>query len=468
MHKESVKAFDILEEIKNQEYEYIINNNYDITDKTNNKIKQIEWEKLSMQNEELIEKKDKESVQIEDPTWGEMNIRNLEENKNLTTKLLPTTRLKWFKRIIMRLMMTSTRWQEEFNIENISLLRQCVDKIKEQELDIAKLKNELLSTDNYSKQLSSLKQKYLDLTNEMDQKYNNEIYNMKSNFENLTEIIKKNQMEMVVNSNYVLKEEFNSFNKELNRRLKSNEDWMESIGKRIAGDEQWIDTINQTIRKNEEWLNLESNKIKIQTEAYSGLRNELFYEMQKHIEKKEERNKIKNLRIKDSFYSKIKHEKKVKINLGCGPQDIQGYINIDMRDLPNVDVVTDILHLPFETEEVDEILTSHLIEHFTIMKMKNEIMPYWFNILKKGGKLVSILPNIGVMAEKYADGNLEFDSLASLISGGQEYEGNYHLAVYNPDRLERILRETGFSHIETVESMRKNGLCYEMEIHAYK
>jgi hypothetical protein len=36
----------------------------------------------------------------------------------------------------------------------------------------------------------------------------------------------------------------------------------------------------------------------------------------------------------------------VKLNLGCGPDIREGYINIDVRELPGVDVCMDISDYP--------------------------------------------------------------------------------------------------------------------------
>ena len=103
-----------------------------------------------------------------------------------------------------------------------------------------------------------------------------------------------------------------------------------------------------------------------------------------------------------------------------------------------------------------------------VMQMLKEILPYWYGLLKKGGVLVAILPNIGYMAKEYAKGNIPFEQLAEVISGGQEYEGNYHLAVYDEKKIEGMMKEIGFREINIETANRKNGLCWEMEIHGVK
>ncbi len=57
-----------------------------------------------------------------------------------------------------------------------------------------------------------------------------------------------------------------------------------------------------------------------------------------------------------------------KINLGCGRDILSGWINLDKVALKGVDIIADLddcnkTKLPFDNNEVDEILASHVIEH---------------------------------------------------------------------------------------------------------
>lgn len=55
----------------------------------------------------------------------------------------------------------------------------------------------------------------------------------------------------------------------------------------------------------------------------------------------------------------------MKLNLGCGRNPMDGYVNLDRADLPGVDVVHDLsVHpLPFDDDTFDEIIGIDLIEH---------------------------------------------------------------------------------------------------------
>lgn len=57
----------------------------------------------------------------------------------------------------------------------------------------------------------------------------------------------------------------------------------------------------------------------------------------------------------------------LRLHLGCGRNPKEGFINIDMYDIPGVDLVHDLSKFPwpFEDNSVDEIFSSHFLEHFS-------------------------------------------------------------------------------------------------------
>ena len=51
-----------------------------------------------------------------------------------------------------------------------------------------------------------------------------------------------------------------------------------------------------------------------------------------------------------------------------------------------------------------------------------------------------------------------------MTFGDQEYDGDFHFAMFTPDTLAGLLAEAGFAPVEVIEQGRRNGLCYEFEI----
>jgi SAM-dependent methyltransferase len=57
-----------------------------------------------------------------------------------------------------------------------------------------------------------------------------------------------------------------------------------------------------------------------------------------------------------------------KLNVGCGRNVLEGWINMDSQKLPGIDVIADLdrcrdVPLPFEDNSIDTFLLSHVIEH---------------------------------------------------------------------------------------------------------
>ena len=64
-----------------------------------------------------------------------------------------------------------------------------------------------------------------------------------------------------------------------------------------------------------------------------------------------------------------------KLNVGCGSDIREDYLNVDARELPGVDVVADVRQLPFEPRSVDELYASHTIEHFREHQLRGHPAP---------------------------------------------------------------------------------------------
>jgi hypothetical protein len=155
---------------------------------------------------------------------------------------------------------------------------------------------------------------------------------------------------------------------------------------------------------------------------------------------------------------------RIRLNLGAGEKTMTDYLNVDGRELPEIDIVADVRHLPFESGTVDEIMSAHLVEHFREHEMQSRILPYWRDLLRPGGRLVIICPNLAAILESLNDGKLSMDDFRLLVFGGQEYVGDDHFAGYTPEGLHAMLRAVGFVDVETVVAARMDGICPEMEV----
>jgi len=158
----------------------------------------------------------------------------------------------------------------------------------------------------------------------------------------------------------------------------------------------------------------------------------------------------------------------VRVNLGCGERPLDGYVNVDFREAPHVDIVADARRLPFDDESLEEIATSHLVEHFRRHELATVVLPYWRRLLRPGGMLRTVCPNWQEMLRRVQVGEMSLDAFTTVTFGAQDYSGDDHFSMYTPETLREVLAANGFGSIEVVAESRQNGLCPEMEIVARK
>ena len=81
-----------------------------------------------------------------------------------------------------------------------------------------------------------------------------------------------------------------------------------------------------------------------------------------------------------------------KLNVGCGENIKKGYINLDIRKLPGVDVVWNLnkTPYPFKDNEFNEILALNVLEHIDDHSVA---IREFHRILKPGGKVIIEVPH---------------------------------------------------------------------------
>jgi len=89
----------------------------------------------------------------------------------------------------------------------------------------------------------------------------------------------------------------------------------------------------------------------------------------------------------------------VKINIGCGSDILEGWINCDLMPGPGVDKVFDLTDgIPMPDNSADYILASHVLEHIHLWHLKP--MSEIHRVLKPGG-IAEIRVPYGHNAEPY-------------------------------------------------------------------
>ncbi|WP_321920787.1 hypothetical protein [Burkholderia sp. BCC1998] len=197
------------------------------------------------------------------------------------------------------------------------------------------------------------------------------------------------------------------------------------------------------------------------------VRRELMFEMRYGASspgEKEDTLKAKTEIIAKEKVAAAASNGQLRLNLGCGHIALDGYLNVDRRALPGVDIVSEVDELPFENGELTEIFSAHLLEHFPQEQMARELLPYWFGLLKPGGEFHAVVPDAQAMMKNYIDGDYPYTYLREVTFGGQDYDGDFHFNMFTPESMSGLLKEAGFVDISVIETGRRNGNCYEFEI----
>ncbi len=138
------------------------------------------------------------------------------------------------------------------------------------------------------------------------------------------------------------------------------------------------------------------------------------------------------------------------VDLGCGTSKYQTpegpVIGVDSRDLEGVDFRCDLRKLPFATNEMDIVYSSHVLEHFGRNEC-SEVLDEWVRILKPKGELRLIVPNIGWAAEQIGKGIVNNDVL-NVLYGQQEFAENFHKNGFTPATLKKLLNDKGFKKVD--------------------
>ena len=135
----------------------------------------------------------------------------------------------------------------------------------------------------------------------------------------------------------------------------------------------------------------------------------------------------------------------LRLNLGCGTDIRQGFVNIDFRKLPGVNRVFDISsnEKMYPDNSVDYILAQDILEHFPQAEVMR-ILKGFADMLKKGGILEVQTPDIIEVVIK----SLGDDWAIRRIYGGQEYPENFHKSGFTRATMRRSLTKVGLEIIK--------------------
>lgn len=155
----------------------------------------------------------------------------------------------------------------------------------------------------------------------------------------------------------------------------------------------------------------------------------------------------------------------MKLNIGCGNEKWEGFVNCDIDESLKPDKVVDLKKSDwgFEEGSAEEVWISHTIEHVE--------KKYWTNIfyeanraLKTTGLLILTFPEFTKCAEFWKlnyQGRREY--WEHTLYGRQETEDDYHVALCDTDEILSYLRDYGFGHFRVTNDGEPQYTCIAAE-----
>jgi predicted SAM-dependent methyltransferase len=137
--------------------------------------------------------------------------------------------------------------------------------------------------------------------------------------------------------------------------------------------------------------------------------------------------------------------KGLKLHIGAGDINVQGWVNIDGRKFEHTHLVTEGFDLAeFSDNSIEEIYLCHVLEHFSFVEGVN-LLKHFKHKMMTGGVLRVSVPDFDSLVIAYNANDNNIESIKYALMGGQDYIYNYHKAVFNRKSLASMLVESGFS-----------------------
>lgn len=146
-------------------------------------------------------------------------------------------------------------------------------------------------------------------------------------------------------------------------------------------------------------------------------------------------------------------ERLTKLHIGCRTVRIPGFLNVDIRADRNPDIAADAQDLNMiESESLDEVYSSQVLEHFSLLKTV-DVLKEWNRVLKKGGILWLSVPDFECIHRIYVKyKTLPIWSLYHMY-GEQHHEHAWHYTIFTWHNLQENLMDAGFSKFQKIKEL---------------
>jgi predicted SAM-dependent methyltransferase len=145
----------------------------------------------------------------------------------------------------------------------------------------------------------------------------------------------------------------------------------------------------------------------------------------------------------------------LRLNLGAGGDIHRGYVNIDVRLLPGIDIVRDLENdpIPFPDGTIQYIKMQDFLEHLSWRKVA-DFVKHVYAKLKSGGFVFIQSPDVDAIYNAVVnkrdfrgDFKYRFEAISYWLGGGQDYPENTHKAFFTIESITELLKDVGFADV---------------------
>lgn len=136
-----------------------------------------------------------------------------------------------------------------------------------------------------------------------------------------------------------------------------------------------------------------------------------------------------------------------KLNLGCGNDYRDGYINIDIRTTVETDMCCSVDRLPLPDCHADHILARNILEHFGRLEGQN-VLKEWIRVLKPQCEIEIITPDLEAICARYVQGDLGTEALVELLCGTQDCPENTRKAGFDLRSIAALMERSSLEVLD--------------------
>lgn len=136
----------------------------------------------------------------------------------------------------------------------------------------------------------------------------------------------------------------------------------------------------------------------------------------------------------------------MKLNLGCGNNIHNGYVNIDIQPLPDVDHQIDVRNLDdvCEDDTVEYILALDVLQTFSYKEVIN-VLIHWAEKLKPGGLIKVSVPDIIELSTGLVSELIKPDDFLLRIYGHHQHANDFNNTGFDSVLLQNVLVKVGLN-----------------------